>query len=393
MGSGRSAVSLWTVSLIDTLTGVVGHRVDATGTWADGPLNDIPSISASIAKESLTRVRVDSGDLHPTLGALWERGIFPWRDGLLVCFDGKPLVAGPLTAMPVEEDETVSVSAGGIEALLNEWIVLYDNYSDGTTLASAPNVRLTAKNLSWLAWVYVKQSMLRNGNLPIVAGMPDGAGSSHYRNFEPFNLENNGLWKRLTEITGVINGPDLAFRPEWVPGSEGSRIRWRMMAGSTASPYIAQSHTPFIDLMAPIAPISGFKASIGWNPATIVYGHGAGEGAGMIISIAQAPDGLRSRLPALESVYNESDQEDVDLLQRHTEADMASRINPTVQLTIDVDTQHPSFGLSHWWTGDVATVTTGERWMLVKPGTRDWRCVNRHGDIGGAVFTVELQED
>ncbi|WIY84340.1 hypothetical protein [Propionimicrobium sp. PCR01-08-3] len=384
----------WSVHLIETLTGQVVARIGPTAaTWSDGPLNGIPECKATVPKYGLPRRRVDGGDLPDVLREYWERSIFPWSNGLLVCYDGQPLTAGPITAPPAEKLLTVDLSAQGIEALLNQWIVLDKNYPDGEALAKGGNVKLSAGNLSRLAWLYVQQSIQRNGYLPIVDGMPDADGTANYRDMEPWNLQNNGLWKRLTEMTEVINGPDIAFRPEWMPGEEGSRIRWRMVAGSTVSPYIGQERMPRIDMTAPHSTITSVGPKVAWTPSTRVYGYGSGEGAGQIIAIATAEDSIRYRLPVLESVMADGGVDNAELVQQHTDADVAAKAKPTVQVPISLACDDPSAGVSRWWTGDACMLVPDTRWWSIPKATKPWRCINRSGTVGASTYTVELQED
>lgn len=388
-------MSDWTVSRLDPVTGDVGRVLicDATsGSWADGPLNGIPEVKIDIAKSGLVRTREDGQGLPEVVRRLWEHGMMPWRDGLLVCVDGTPLVAGPLTAIPAENLSTVSLTAGGIEALLAQWLILRRNYELGDQLKNDSSLKVEAGSLSRLAWALVKQSMDRCGQLPIIPGMPEAASTGHYRTIEQWNLQNNNLWKRLQEITEVIDGPDLAFRPEWVPGMEGRRIRWRMVGGSELSPHIGQEHVPVIDLTAPVSGVADVKPTVAWTPATRVYGYGSGQGSGMIVSMAYADDQLRYRLPVIESVMADGGNEDWPLLQKHVDAEVAAKSALTTQVPVTLACDDPSVGVSQWWTGDACRLIVGDDWLLLPQQDREWRCIKRSGAIGAATYTAELQE-
>lgn len=347
----------------------------------------------SLPVGSLPLSRAGGAELHPVLRTMWQHGVLPWADGILVCYDNTPVMAGPIVELPTETASAIELTAHGIEELLNQQIALAQNYPGGDELRHGKNVTLRAANLSWLAWLVVQQTMARTGRLPIVAGMPEAAGSAHYRDWEPWNINNNGVWKRLSELTEVINGPDIAFRPEWVPGEIGQRIQWRMMAGTTLSPYIPQTHVPVIDLTAPGARVTSIEPTGEWNPATTVYGYGSGEGAAMLISFARANAALRAHLPVLEDVLADGGNDDWSLLQQHVNAEVASRENPVTQTSVELSVDDPSAGLLRWWTGDYCQLVSDGRWMQLPAGMSKQRCIKRTASIGADVYTVDLQED
>lgn len=369
-------MATWTAHLIETVTGRLGAKLEVTsGSWED-PLNDIPSTTLTIAKSE-------------QMGQIGSRWWTPWMCGAVLCWDDVPLLAGPLTEPVKETRTTLSLTVKGIEALLARWVVLDRNFDSGDALRNGPAVAYTGLSLGSIAWQLVAQGMGRNGSLPIVHGSPDEQ-TGHQRTYEAWNLANNSLWKRLSEITAVIGGPDLAFRPEWADDAH-RYVRWRMMHGTEAQPQIAQDRTPVIDDTTQGRPDVAMEPASEWDATNHLYATGAGEEAGMLVSqsVAERP----TLMPVLEDVMSDSSTESWDLVQAHCDAGLATRQQWLTQIPLTVACESPQARLTDWHTGDAVQVTLGTDWWTLAAGTGRMRCVKRSGQIGAATYTVDLQED
>lgn len=67
------------------------------------------------------------------------------------------------------------------------------------------------------------------GNLPIV--FPDDIAGTSIRTYPGYDLASPG--QRLTELTQVIDGPEIEFRPEFVDPLTRQNIQWRMRIGNS----------------------------------------------------------------------------------------------------------------------------------------------------------------
>lgn len=364
-------MSLWGAHLIDVRSGRVGARLDVTadaGSWRE-TLNAIPEWDVKVGKESLSTVPEDD--------------LLPWANGVVVTFDGEPLLAGPITKPYSEDRTTVTLSCAGIEQTLAGWRVLPRNYTKGGDLREDAPLRFEGLTLGEIQWRLVLTQMQRLVMLPIRHGVPATTGTRQ-RTYETWNLSNNQLLERIREVAHVIGGPDFAFWPQW--SQRGSRVEWLMVHG-TGDEWLPQTHEPAIDLAAASGPVASFAPIAEWEPVTTVYGVGAGQGAGTLISVQRQ----ELDIPAIEDVLSDTGTDNWDLVQEHARAEGRSRLEPVHQLSVTLDAVHPSAGLGLWRCGQVAQVKTGPGWRRVLP-SGSWRAIARHGRIGASTYTVELQE-
>ena len=375
------------VRLLTVPSGRAGRSLPVTGGSWDWPLNGIPTID----------VAADAGP--------WLAGTVPvplqGRDGLLLTVDDTPWIAGPLTA-PLNESGlltagTVQLRAAGIEQVLAGWLVLAATHTDGAALAASPDWVVTGDSWGTIAAQLVRDINARNGQLPIILGGVLEDGTRYVRSYEPWNLANNNLWARLQDLMELgedsdVPGPDMSWRPEWTSPTAES-VAWRMLWGTSTQATLPQDWRPVIDLTAPSGPVAAWQVTYGRTPATRIYGVGAGQGAGQLVAIADRPDLTGQGMVVAEAVMPDTSNDQADLLARRTAARAASMARPVTQLSVTVAADDERTRLGRWTPGQVAQVTIGDRHSLVVPGgTREWRCVRMHGDIGAGTYTVELQE-
>ena len=69
------------------------------------------------------------------------------------------------------------------------------------------------------------------GGLPVVHGVQGGLGAqTRERTYERWNVANNLIGKRWSELSAVINGPDIMLRPRWKSETH-THIEWVFMHG------------------------------------------------------------------------------------------------------------------------------------------------------------------
>lgn len=366
----------WRAFLLDIRSGRVGVELPLAadaGSWRE-TLNGIPEWSLKLGKADM--------------GSIPDSALLPWAQGTLVTFDGHPILAGPIVKPYAETTTTITVECRGIEQTISGWRVLAREHTLGGELRDDAPLRLEGLSLGEIQWRLVQTQMQRLGVLPIVHGVPASTGI-HERTYDAWNLSNNECFQRIQEVSEVIGGPDFAFWPEWV--ARDVDVRWSMVHGIVEEA-LPQVHEPVIDLTATHGPVATFTPIRHWDPATCVYGIGAGQGAGTLISIQRPaiPEGLR--IPAREDVLPDTGTDVWDLVQAHARAEGDSRVWPTIQLSVDLSVDHQSAGLVQWRNGHAAQVTVGSDWRSVPAGTSLWRSIARHGQIGATTYSVELQE-
>lgn len=325
---------------------------------------------------------------------------------MLVTYTGRegevPWILGPIVKPVAQKGDQVTLSVRGVGALLDRRVVPDRDYvHEGTEPSAAvmealaaSRVRLQGRSLGTIAQDVVGYATNKaGGQLPIRFGSPRETGARlNERTYEGWNLANNGAWKRLTELSNVINGPDFMFRPAWAD-EDRTRVEWVMVHGTAAQPVIHQEHRMVLDATARRAAITGVDVTTDAGELTNrVYWTGAGEGQGTLIRSAQSIDALAAGMPLLESVGSTSDTENPELVQAHARAALEAGAAPRVQYsgTINLADQRTAAGL--WHVGDEAVLNLSDR-VDVPDGERTVRIIAAKGSLGSDLVTLELEHE
>lgn len=362
----------WEVFAASTLTGEVGALLDvASGSWSD-VINDAAEI----------RARVPTDQLVKELPRWWWS---PWSGALLACHDGVPVAFGPIIKEPSGGPHITELEGGGFWSLMDMRVATPGDYTDGAALA-AVMFNIEEGSLGTIAVRLVQSAQDRpSGWLPVTYRSPIELGNNRVRNYKGFNLSNNSVGKLLRELTAVINGPDIAFRPEWVPGQEGHRVQWGMWHGTEAVPFIQTEHPYTADLAAPRSGVVAPRVTADYTPYGRVYATGAGEDEGTLVRINTGP--MRENLPMLETVISDTQTENADLLDSRSHAILnRGRI---VQIT----TEHwdPNTPLHATWAGDEAQLVWPDGWPQLPAGTYRARALSRSGSFTDTKMRIEFQ--
>ena len=338
------------------MDGARGARLDlaAEGSW-EIPLNGIESFSVTVGKDQIRR-----------LDPLWWS---PYRTSVAVSWqreDGSldALIAGPITGPPTETRATATFECRGIGAIFERRVL---TAQEPISLSTAAQVEMMTKRLRYagmslgtIGQEVVKRGMAKvGGTLPITFGSPREQGSTlNERTYEGHNLANNGVWKRLTELSGVRNGPDIAFRPRW--NAEGW-LEWVMVHGTRAQPQIAQDWAMDLDTTSSLSPVASVDVTTDASRlASRVYWTGAGEGSATMVRVAEDRSRLHDQMPILESVGSTSDSANRDLIREHAIAALAASRDVVTQISMRVDGSDQRCEIGRWHVGDAARVTLGD---------------------------------
>lgn len=386
----------WRVYLFRVMTGEVGQllRQAEGGSWSIS-LNGIEDLSVTVLKEDLLKVNRD----------WWEE----WKGGILVTFESEvnkveiPLLANIITAPPAETQDTVTFSTQGLGALLEQRVVLAADYvglsntptADEMKALAASTLSLKGRSLGTIMQDVVEYSTRKKigGQLPIRYAVPrEEASTLNERNYEGYNLSNNGTWKRLEELSAVINGPDFIFRPEWVEGDT-NFIQWTLYHGTKSQPTIHQNWTMSIDTTAPKGPAGEIQVRSTFDKyANRVYWTGAGEGAGTLVRVAQDVNELKDYTPLIEYVGSTSESENGDLVQTHARSYLNNGRYRYTQVSVPVNVSTNQALLDNWHVGDAALVTV-KGWLNLPDGTHLMRIISAKGTVGSPQVTIEFAEE
>jgi hypothetical protein len=123
---------------------------------------------------------------------------------------------------------TIDVGCSGIWALFSGKRVIANPAWTGTNIADATaDVTLTDLSLHTIAKRLVQNDLTRNGNLPIV--LPADIAGTSERTYPGYDLAYVG--ERLAQLTQVIDGPEVEFRPEYTDSTR-TFVQWRMRIGN-----------------------------------------------------------------------------------------------------------------------------------------------------------------
>lgn len=377
----------WRVDLGLTMTGQRGPLLDVSAGSVGMQLNAHDDVQVTCSRESL-------------------EGVSPWfrsyRSGcLLVSYtdesgEERLIAAAPISAAPVEDRQagTVTFTGKGPGWLLEDRLLLDKDYPVATAKdAKKATIRFHGDTWSSIVGEIVRLAMAKpNGYLPIAT--PPRATGSRQRTYEGWNLSNNSAWKRIQEITEVIGGPDVAFRPRWADAAH-THFEWELLVGSDQQQTLPQDRTVAWDATTPDGDVAKIDvATDATGVAHRVYATGAGEGKGIALEVAQART-LAEHMPLVEKVISDSDAEAdkngvSTLLQSKAAAAVASQQLDQIDVTVHADPLDQPIGT--WWCGELAHITT-EGWLDVPDGEHLLRMIAVKYQLGSDIATVQCQAD
>ena len=379
----------WVAHLVRTMDGRLGAQLDIAGegSWSI-PLNGLEEFSVTVGKDQLRRIDpLWWSPYRASVAVSWQR-----EDGSLDAW-----IAGPIIGPPAETRATATFECRGIGAVLSRRVLVPQEPVSQSTAAQAEMMagRLAYRGMSLgtIGQEVVKRGMAKvGGTLPITFGSPREQGSTlNERTYEGHNLANNGVWKRLTELSGVRNGPDIAFRPRW--NAEGW-LEWVMVHGTRAQPQITQNWTMDLDATSSRSPVASVDvATDASRLASRVYWTGAGEGATTLVRVAEDRSRLHDQMPILEAVGSTSDSANRDLIREHAIAALAASRDVVTQISMSVDGSDQRCEIGRWRVGDAARVTLGDEWLTVPAGTSPKRIISAKGSWSSAMVDLEFQDD
>lgn len=353
---------------LDVRTGQVGAPIEAsTASW-EIQLNKTEELSLTVHKPSLARIPA----------YLWQ----PPTGGVLLTHTGPdgieyPIIAGPIHDWGNEQANSLEIKAAGVRYFFEHRVI-------------HQNLRFTKTTLGEIAWALAVHGMDRpGGQFPLVHGTLADSGDRE-RTYDAWNVANNLIAKRWTELSNVINGPDIMIRPAWA--NEGrTAIQWVFVHGTEQYPFIAQEWVPDFDTTAAAGEIADITvASSGKNIAYRIWCTGAGEGEGTAIAWAEGLTAIVQGAPYLETVMSDADQANIAVLRQKAEGALAARQKMIDQVTLKFPANSRKTPLGAFFVGDVAAVTT-RGWMSIPDGARDMRIIKMSGSLESEV-TIDFQE-
>jgi hypothetical protein len=334
-------------------------------------LNATESLSLTILNSDLPKVDLD----------YW---MSPWWAGVLLCYHGLPIFAGPITAIPSESFQGFKVECKGIRSILERRLVI-NELPDWSALR-ANKVTYSGVSFATMAQRVVKLGMEKPGGaLPISFPIPElaaTADSEHQKTWWGYDLGNNSVDDVLNKLSGLTGGPDVMFKPRIV---DGHTLTFDMLHGlNEEDPFIQQAYTPIWDTTAVNSQVTDLDLTTSGSYQTNrVFATGDGSNTSTKIKVAFDPEPITKGYPLLETVQNYNDVQVLDTLQRHATANLVQNKKKLVeiQLSVRADGEHK---LGTFWPGNrVQLVVKGLR--NLKDGTHNLRLLNINGSDGNTI--------
>lgn len=366
--------------LVETVTGQVGRQLSIVGT---------PSWSDAINGDGVPSVTVLRSDLEN----LETKRYQAWYGSILLTYSNHqgeevPAACGPINNFSDIKPESVKIECVGIRALLAKRYALR-NLPPG----KLDTLKFEGMSLGTIAKRVVEVCQdFPGGELPIRYATPSEYPSpGHQRTYESWNIPNLNVDDVLTKLSEVIGGPQVQFIPHFRDSSR-QFIDWHMYTGTEHQPYISQFHVPDIDLTSEDNGVSEYSVtSKGSALVNRVYGTGAGDGAGTVVTYAENLSTVRQGYPFLASTISDSeiDKPKIGRLKDAAANEVEASQKPIDQLSITIERDHKRNPFGMIVAGCEIMVTVPDL-MVIKKGTYPMRVIAISG--GGANLQLELQE-
>lgn len=398
---------MWSCTLFDTITGQLAEPID------------IPNVSWSVSVSdcSLSTVR-DKGTGEGEMNSLtlpWEavpgetkeakqRAIAAYRRGLVLAWDGIAVVAGIIGSRKDSWLDTSFDIISPMSFLENRYIVTEDTFGKSTFTndkgETTNNVTTSTVRYDKLSFRAIACDLVRRatsakpgGQLPLNLPYLNEVGVRS-REYYGYNVANNDCAKLLKELSNVINGPDIQFRPEF---TSDQYMRWTLYAGSEAEPlFLGNSPTPCLTAH----PQGGTAENVVVahdGAYQRIYQTGAGTDQATLCYLAEDLTlcNRRDPYPLVELHKSNSDDDNIGLVQNHAKSNLASYSYPVAQVTCEVnagDALNPvKPGLV--WPGEPVQLAV-EGHPALPDGVHELRLMEMSGDLGNQItLTFDIMAD
>lgn len=354
----------FTLWACQTTTGQNFGRLDGTPTSWSRELNGTDQAQATLAAGAVTATNRDALRAI-TAGQLMS---------LVIDWNGVVVWAGPILARQFSGG-ALTISAAGLTTILTARKAVTQTAPFPTQTLTYTGVSLAtiASNLVQVATALSKPG----ASLPIVLPSTEtDTDTTHQRTYNGFDL--SSISDLISNLTGVIGGPDVDFAPRWTDGSR-SAIQWVMRAGAKAQPQLSSPIPVAFDATQPGSSVQQIDVAEDYSQlATTQWAKGSGSGTTTLMSMAQSTALTQLGYPALERETDYTTVTTQAELDAHTAGDLATFSTPTVQWNLRVDgSATPALG--SYLLGDTAKVNV-RRHAWIPDGDYAMRILSASGD-------------
>jgi len=320
--------------------------------------------------------------IYPSLSTYPSAATSTWRIGegiqrefltsldparcFMAAIDGDTVLeAGPIWPHDIPAGSNVlTVKADGLRSIFDARRVMGVIDSG----YAAWGVTYKAMSLGTIAKRLVQLSLGQaGGNLPIV--LPNDVlaidDDDHRRTYKGSELAS--VNDRLKLLSGVLNGPDIEFRPRFTTDHQG--IEWVMRTGTGADPMLHQPGADHVwDMRGNRGPLQGLAVSRdGGGMATRSWATGNDADLGMLMARVDDPDLTADGYPLLEIAESGSTVESQATVDGWAAGKAAGAARPTMNISASIRTDIP--GAERVWPGDFGLLypPAGHYLALLRP--------------------------
>lgn len=410
---------MWSCYLFDAVTGLLAQPID------------IPSVSwtltvanCALATEQDKDVGADdAGSLTlpwsavpGATNAAKHGAILPHRRGLVLMWDGIPVIAGIIGDRTDSWLDTDFSLLSIMDVLASRYIVPEGTFGRGTVRVKSTDygqeaeggeasvkigsvttstVRYDKRSYRAIACDLVRLATEAKpgGALPLVLPYL-GESGTRSREYYGYNVSNNDCAKLLNELANVEKGPDIQFRPEF---KDATHVQWRLIAGSDSEPrFTGLSPVPTLTCFPGGGTAQNLKVAHS-GPVMRVYETGSGTDRATLCYLAEDLT-LCNRLdpwPLMETNKSNTDDDSASLVKTHALAELADVSAPLAQITCEVNAMDPYNPVKpgYVWPGEPVDLYV-EGHPSIPDGTYSLRLMEMGGDLGATVtLTFDIMED
>lgn len=318
----------YTLWVADTRTGRMMWELPAESFNWSSKLNDIGTISASLAVESAWDALSDQDERDPR-NLLREVITGPWRFSLVLKWGNNVVWAGPYISMSRLAPNKIDLNGAEIGKIFTKRPLI----KPGAISAVDPTADTSfGPNATkpHVAAALVTQALVGAGyNLPIIVTDPGGFGMDA-RVYYGSDLAK--YWDKLQALMAEVDGPEIRFDPQVTAGSDGDYVSWVMQVGN---PYLGRDSTTWTfdsDINTVVSmDIDGSSMGLG------MWSVGSGQSRDRLIAHSTDTTLLNLGWPMLEEIDSSHSSEIYyPILAAHNAAALDAYKNPIVSLKVSV---------------------------------------------------------
>lgn len=368
---------MWTVNLFQVTTGIIGPELDYEDFSWSVELNGTESWSVKLKKSSLPNIDYN----------YW---LAPWWVGCVFCYDGVPIVAGPLLNLPSEDFYNLDISGVGIRGIFARRKVVEELGLNGDwTVLPKKVLGWSNKSLGTIAKYVVQYSSEKKvgGSLPINYPIPEENGT-HERNYKGFNVSNLSADAVLTKLSNVRGGPDILFKPRLLAPN---RLVFDFWTGTNFDPRIQQFSFPNWDVTPKKNYVPNLRlTTTGAYQTFRVYATGAGQDEGIKMDVVANSAPMQQGFPLLETSIGTSKSEDIAVVRASGIGNLAMNTNKLQEVELHVRADGV-YKLGTFWPGDLTELTVSG-FITLGSGTHRMRLLAMNGSHDNDVM-LNLQSE